>query len=259
MQALGSAILSNSVLYAAYKDHMRGIIQSIIRRQIPTILMRYACNAYEASRVDREDEHAVYNLSGWDMRRAPLEEWLHQWEQDPNSTSAAVAASLSRTHSVVRYFCRLFFKDTCTLPLNSELFGTSCHRSTKPSAEERYRVYRALYRFQIYCNLGFRTDDDLQPDVDWARTFRHARNTTLFRSFSPWVNEQLACMHDYLERVLSRGVWSRRHGSFHGLGKADSYNLKQLLMRSQLMMLNGARNTWTGSLEGRLIHTSRPT
>jgi hypothetical protein len=26
----------------------------------------------------------------------------------------------------------------------------------------------------------------------------------LFGPFSPWINEQLACVHDYLEEVLSK-------------------------------------------------------
>lgn len=204
MQTLGSAILSNSLFYSAYKEDTKRIVRSIIREQIGTYLLRYAANAYEASHVDRQDRWAVAELKGWDMREKRLQEWLMEWEQEPSSTSAAVAASLSRTHTLVRYFGHRFLEDTS--PLASEFYGAaSSHAgSRRPSRTERYRVYRALYRFQIYCNLGFRTEQDLQPNSEWAGIFRHARSAMLFGEFSPWLNEQLACMHDYLEQILSK-------------------------------------------------------
>lgn len=209
MQTLGSAILSNSLFYAAYKDDPKIIVRSVIRRQIPTYLLRYAANAHQASRVDRQDKWAMMRLNGWDMREGPLHEWLARWEQDPTSASAAVAASLSKTHRVIRYYCQRFFRDT--VPFVSELYGPlSSHAEFRePSRAERYRVYRALYRFQIYCNLGFRNEQDLQPSPEWAKDFRHGREATIFGAFSPWVNEQLACLHDYLERRLSRCTYKR--------------------------------------------------
>lgn len=203
MTTLGSAILSNSLFYAAYKDNPRIIVQSIIRQQIPPDLLRYAANAYQASRVDRQDKWAMVRLCGWDMRQGPLHEWLARWEKDPTSASAAVAASLSRTHRVVRYYCQRFFRDTA--PFVSELYGAQSSRAKykEPSLAEKHRVYRALYRFQIYCNFGFRNEQDLQPSPEWAKDFQHSREARVFGAFSPWINEQLACIHDYLERRLS--------------------------------------------------------
>lgn len=204
IQTLGSAILSHPLFYAAYKDAPRIVVRSITRRHITSYLMRYAANAYEASRIGRHDKLAVLELQGWDMRPALLKEWLVGWESDPASTSAAVAASLIKTHRAVRYFRRRFFKDTA--PFASEIRGPLPPHAepTEPSPAEWYRVYRALYRFQIYCNLGFRTKQDLQPSPEWAQTFQDARSATMFGKFSPWVNEQLACIHDYLERILSK-------------------------------------------------------
>lgn len=204
MRSLGSAILSHSLFYAAYKDDAKGIVRSIIQRQIPAFYMRYAANAHEALHVDRQDKWAVVGLKGWDMRKGPLQEWLARWEEEPASTSAAVAASLSRTHSIVKYFSHRFLEDTSKLMSD---FYASHAGSRKPSRAERYRVYRALYRFQIFCNLGFRTEQDLQPSTEWAETFGYACSATLFGQFSPWVNEQLACMHDYLEHILSKSMY----------------------------------------------------
>lgn len=206
MQTLGSAILSHSLFYTAYKDDPKGIVRSVIQWQIPPCFLRYAAIAYEASHVDRQDKWAVVGLRGWDMRTDSLKKWLVEWEQDPASTSAAVAASMSRTYRMVRHFGHRFLKDT--LPLASELYvspSLAFHtKAREPSLAEKYRIYRALFRFQIYCNLGFRTEQDLQPSPEWAQTFQYARSATMFGEFSPWVNEQLACMHDYLEQTLSK-------------------------------------------------------
>lgn len=207
MRTLGSAILSHSLFYAAYKDDTQGIVRSVIQRQTPACYMRYAANAHEAAHVDRQDKWAVVQLKGWDMREGSLLEWLARWEQEPASTLAAVAASLSRTHSIVKYFSHRFLEDTSNLV--SDFYEPLAHHTgtRKPRRTERYRVYRALYRFQIFCNLGFRTEQDLRPSTESAENFGYACRATLFGQFSPWVNEQLACMHDYLEQLLSKSTY----------------------------------------------------
>jgi hypothetical protein len=55
-----------------------------------------------------------------------------------------------------------------------------------------------MYRYLLYCNL-FRSDTPLDRGLESPITLY------FFQKFSPWVNEQLACVHDYFERVLSRG------------------------------------------------------
>ncbi|KAI1177138.1 hypothetical protein F4777DRAFT_216459 [Nemania sp. FL0916] len=60
--------------------------------------------------------------------------------------------------------------------------------STQITYEELRRFERAFYRFELFCNLHSYSgqDDDF------------------FSSFSKWENEQLACVHEHLTRVISR-------------------------------------------------------
>jgi hypothetical protein len=215
MQSLGSAIRSHRLLYAAYQDDTNTVLKSIIRRQIPPSLMRYAVAAYDAHHTNRDDKEALSGLvvgllSRRDRRGRPLQESFLKHRIEDKTGAAALAASLSRTHSVIQYFCRRFLADT--LPLAPEVFGPARSPSAEASADEIFRTCRALYRFQIYCNVGFHDNHNGEPGRDlsqgWSSVLRECQEHTHFQAFSPWVNEQLGCIHDYLERVLSRGLSS---------------------------------------------------
>lgn len=213
MHSLGSAIRSHRLLYAAYQDDINTVLKSILRNQIPAGLMRYAVVAYDARYVIRDDKNAldellVRTLARRDRRGITLQERFLKSRIENNPKAPALAAALSSTHSVVQHFSRRFLADT--LPLAPQVFGSARSGSAEASADEIFRACRALYRFQIYCNVGFRDfdrtgDPDGDPSQRWSDVLRECQKYTHFRAFSPWVNEQLACMHDYLERELSRG------------------------------------------------------
>lgn len=213
MHSLGSAIKSHRLLYAAYQDDKDTVLKSIIRNQISPDLMRYAVAAYDARYVDRDDEKAlkqlvVDSLAHRDRRGRTLQERFLEYRIGNNASTPALAAQLSSTHSVVQHFSRRFLADT--LPLAPQVLGPDRSASENASENEIFRAQRALYRFQIYCNLGFRDNIDTNPGGDltqgWSSALRECQKYYHFRSFSPWVNEQLACMHDYLERQLSKGL-----------------------------------------------------
>lgn len=66
------------------------------------------------------------------------------------------------------------------------------------STNEVTRIERSLYRFEIYCNL-FR--DSAQFTFAPGPEQREA----YFSKFSPWENEQLACVQDYLSGAIREG------------------------------------------------------
>lgn len=211
MRTLGSAIVSHPLLYASYKDlGPNTVVKSILRRQIPANVMRYAVLAYDAHRVDHRDAKAVRSLVAWASSRRPdlearFQEWYFEWRLDTDKEAApAIAAALSKTHSVIHYFCDRFIKDALPLAQDSLATGADPNRSSPTSASttEIYRVHKALYRFQAYCNLRVRQASDPDSETAAGNAFSHIQ--TVLSAFSPWVNEQLACIHDYLERVLSR-------------------------------------------------------
>ncbi|KAK2759397.1 hypothetical protein FQN54_002875 [Arachnomyces sp. PD_36] len=65
-----------------------------------------------------------------------------------------------------------------------------------PSKGEIHRIQRAIYRLEIYCNIF------------WDRssfTFEECnrQNLAFFACFSPWENEQIACIRDYIFKILT--------------------------------------------------------
>lgn len=213
MHSLGEAIKTHRLLHAAYQDDTNTILKSILRNQIPSDLMRYAVTAYEARHIARDDKQALYellvrSLARRDRRGITLQERFIKSRIVNNPGAPALVAALSSTHSVVQHFSRRFLADT--LPLAPQVLGPAHSGSAEASADEIFRACRALYRFQIYCNLGFREGDGNNGDLDkdlshgWSPVLRECQAYNHFRAFSPWVNEQLASMHDYLEMRLSK-------------------------------------------------------
>lgn len=67
------------------------------------------------------------------------------------------------------------------------------------SSTERQRVHRAFYRVELFFHV-FRY---IQPGMDHFPT----EDSVLFaRRHYPWENEQLACVHDFLEKKFSGGT-----------------------------------------------------
>lgn len=202
MQSLGSAILSHSSLYAAFKEQSTNIIYRIVQNQIPSDIIPYATAVYKASQVDNRNPDDVGRI----LRRFFFNNVYPSGlvEHLPTDLDPAVAHALSKTHSVIDHFARGFVDDT--LPLTRNQLGLYRPNYNQASMTEIFRIHRALYRFQLYCNLRLRDQSDL------CRASKHeialnSQTAFFFQVFSPWVNEQLACIHDYLERELSIGTF----------------------------------------------------
>ncbi|KAL2220436.1 hypothetical protein M432DRAFT_638579 [Thermoascus aurantiacus ATCC 26904] len=71
--------------------------------------------------------------------------------------------------------------------------GESDIAPTPPSQSELTRIERTLYRFEIYCNV-FRGPPN---------TFLSLRRRWFFFQFSPWENEQMACIYDHFVSVVT--------------------------------------------------------
>lgn len=70
-----------------------------------------------------------------------------------------------------------------------------------PSKRETGRIERALYRLEIYSNL-------IWNRIAYSIEEGNRQHLAFFSAFSPWENEQLACIRDYLIEALRPG-WSR--------------------------------------------------
>ena len=103
---------------------------------------------------------------------------------------------LARNHKLVEWFTH----DLCTTIFSNHPF-THQQDGTKPlpvSTEETVRIHRALYRFELYCDL-FRptTQSRLDPDEACER---------LLNLWPAWEVEELGCINNYLSRRLSEVI-----------------------------------------------------
>lgn len=232
MQSLGSAILSHSSMYTAFCDDTKHIVQRILTNQIPPELMHYAAAAFESNFVDNRDSSRVGGLLavafegyGWfrEENGAPFQQWCLDWmfnnflsgygvrsifckNRDTTAYAAldgkTIASIFSKTHAIVDHFCTSFLSDR--LPLSQGLLSRETPGPRRPSEKELFRIKRAIYIFQIYCNVMFQSESDFRPDRQTKQNRKHHLDSYFFGSFSPWVKEQLACVHDFLEEVLSK-------------------------------------------------------
>ncbi|KAF2762333.1 hypothetical protein EJ05DRAFT_497187 [Pseudovirgaria hyperparasitica] len=85
----------------------------------------------------------------------------------------------------------------CVSELASQFINTAATKfpgcNYRPATRtEETRIQRAMYRFEIFCNL-FRGFENPAPTQTWD---------AFFLKFSPWENEQLACVHDYFAQAV---------------------------------------------------------
>ena len=184
----------------------------IITGQISKDLMKYALCTHAAAHVltapDRHDQDRVrgflfenFYMDKWDYRlNDPFRSMCHPI----TAIDLNLAGAISRTHSMIQYFTRDLLRDT--LPLVHQHLGLQRPDWTTASADEEFRIQRAMYLFQMYCNLFRDINRDRESRLSFGVTLH-----SLFENFSPWTNEQLGCIHDYFERVLSRGRSSAHH------------------------------------------------
>ncbi|KAG5806140.1 hypothetical protein H9Q74_009496 [Fusarium xylarioides] len=77
------------------------------------------------------------------------------------------------------------------------------------SPGENYRISRAFYRFQIHRNLFLDKEEEIDlfssydDDEDEDSSSDSELKKLFFDRHSPWVNEQLACVYDFLETRLT--------------------------------------------------------
>ncbi|KAK2018495.1 hypothetical protein LZ32DRAFT_328680 [Colletotrichum eremochloae] len=155
-----------------------------------------AIAALKSSKFDPRDLNLVAKFSDeYLKRRAPI----------PTKISLSDGAALSELHKCVDHLgSRL--QDLALQSLVKEQFGLANDRhdwpevsatTEKPSVAEAARFQRALYRFEIYCNL-FKDPEVVRFNLD-AVNFQRAH---FFDCLSPWEIEQLVAVRDLLAAAV---------------------------------------------------------
>ncbi|KAI5457107.1 hypothetical protein BGZ63DRAFT_365648 [Mariannaea sp. PMI_226] len=189
VQHLPNVLMSHRIFYNAYVDNPSLIID-MLRLQVPENLLPLAVAAYTSQKSFRD-------RNGID----PVKFMAEHYDKPFASLGGSYHISLDQALYISRLDDALndMRNDFCTASLY-KLHDLSREFPMPPelrrlSDGEFYRISRAMYRFHIYGNLFLDGEDAEQYDESHKAAF--------FDCHSPWVNEQLACVCDFLETKLT--------------------------------------------------------
>ena len=186
--ALKAAVLSHPSFYHAFSAAKDLILLRVLHNQIPPDLLPHASAVCKSS-----------HIQPWSRKR--VQEFLDCYHNgllmplSPWTLSDAVPASVLSAD--ISFFLTDFV--ATALSVHPITGAPEPFPSTLSSSEES-RIRRTFYRFELYCNLfrKYRDKDDRFDDREQRELY--------FDRYSPWENEQLACVHDYLYRRLVKGM-----------------------------------------------------
>ncbi|KAL9122316.1 MAG: hypothetical protein Q9187_001125 [Circinaria calcarea] len=195
--SLRALTLSSPFFYRAFLTAQKLILNKVLSNEFRAsrTILPDALTTFTSARLSLQSDSQIRD----DQIKSFLLN-LHPITALPEIWSLSDFWALSTTHDHVKYFANDF---AITLSANP-LTGASHEVPSALTPTEMDRVERALYRYELYCNLfgknhGYgRLDwpDQRRPDFrDQQRMF--------FGKFAPWENEQLATIYEYLVRKLS--------------------------------------------------------
>ncbi|KAH6989306.1 hypothetical protein BKA56DRAFT_476798 [Ilyonectria sp. MPI-CAGE-AT-0026] len=188
VQHLPAVLLSHRIFYTAFLD-APSLPADILRLQLPDHLLPLALAAYASQK-------SVRDKNGLDANQ-----FLTECYDKPFNALGGHYITLDQALHISRL-------DDALTELRSEFCESTLQKlyglgrddpisaaQQRLSAGELYRISRALYRFQIYGNLFLDQEEGAKPN--------EAQKALFFDRHSPWVNEQLVCIYDYLETRLT--------------------------------------------------------
>ncbi|KAI1116635.1 hypothetical protein F5Y14DRAFT_51029 [Nemania sp. NC0429] len=182
LQDLPNVALSCPCLFNAFKGAEEIITGQVLFGQInydvlPEAILVNKTRNLPKSSVGEQLEFVKVHL---DHREPPPTQW-----------NLADALPLAQFHEKVNYLATRAADDALTR--QPRLLATG----EPPTCAEICRFERALYRFQLYCNiLGPLFYSAVLADY-------HELEDLFFEYFCTWENEQLACIHEHLVREVS--------------------------------------------------------
>ncbi|MCJ1283012.1 hypothetical protein MMC26_002339 [Xylographa opegraphella] len=181
---LRALVLSHSSFYRAFVAGRHLITLQVLLNQISPDLLPDALAVLKSSR-----------LKPWS--RESITEFLTSYHGKRFSPSPAWTISDAVPVSMLHDDISFFMADFVSMALAVHpVTGVPDVFPSPLTSREEFRISQAFYRFELYCNLfrerGWK-DDRFRPEEQQA---------IFFDQYSPWENEQLACVHDYLYRRM---------------------------------------------------------
>lgn len=197
VSSLQTTVFSCPLFYRAFWEAENTIITQILTKQIHDDVIGIATVTLESSYLDSinpdpESRQALLQFvdKRLRLRQSPL----------PRKWLLSDAARLGRLHCAVEWLADTFVTECfARKPLTS---------SDAPATTlEVRRIQRALYRFEIYCNL-FRPGPPARGSGRQRDPlFYRQQKQLFFENFAQLENEQLGCIHDFLFRLISPSEW----------------------------------------------------
>lgn len=192
LDSLSSSIASCRAFYNAFRCAPTSLLEAIVSREIEDDVLPEAKLAVQAAQVRARcppDSELKSIISEMLISRESEALLKHRW----TIPEAAAAINLD---SVINQLVKM------TLPWWLDWLRRLLQADQeKPNDSELARIKRALYRYEIYCRLlPPRTEGDGSPSPDLR-----AGQAAFFSHFSGYENEQLACIHEALWRLIAPG------------------------------------------------------
>ncbi|KAH8808779.1 hypothetical protein F5884DRAFT_381720 [Xylogone sp. PMI_703] len=181
---LQALVRSSPSYHQAYIGQRRLILSTVLLRDLPVEVLPDAIAVQYAFKIPFDSR---------EQRKKDIESTLSQYksQRTPSAPDALetieidTLTSLARLQSVVVDITSDFYKSALALcPFSNGTIESLSHN-------EKRRIYRALYRFELYCVI-FNERMRLFDNVDQTIIF--------FSMFKPWEMEELACVRDYIMR-----------------------------------------------------------
>ncbi|KAJ0415330.1 hypothetical protein BJY00DRAFT_293721 [Aspergillus carlsbadensis] len=192
IQSLESAVLTGPWLYAAFKGAEAQVVKSVLSQQFDADLLHDALSAEVAIPRSAWQESDVTEF---------LDCYLFRRNEQPFHSvldyTLSQALRLARLLAIIDRFTRHLTGPVLARnrPLDDR-HAEPPHPALPLSQSERTRFVRTFYRFQIYCSL-------FGDPIKCPYQEGPERSAVYFEHFSAWENEQMACIHDYLLRVMA--------------------------------------------------------
>ena len=190
VDSLYSAIRSSSLWHQAFVHDKVRITSKVLLNAIdveilPELLAAVASSSINPAPQEPGSEESIGSF---------VAQYIHQSVTTlPELGTLRTALKVYKVFQQVEWFTEAFFNAALETP-----HWPSEVPKTAPSSSERWRVNRTFCRFVIYCNI-FSTEGKI-PSFEYPQ-----RRQIFFDHYPPWQNEQLGCVHDFLDRLVSPG------------------------------------------------------
>ncbi|KAF3483594.1 uncharacterized protein GIQ15_02918 [Arthroderma uncinatum] len=156
--------------------HPNGIIKGVLRSSIPDAVFPEALAVFKSSRLPSTDTEAVQAL---------LNDYFKSLEKVEQPVfSLYEATTLEDFHRLIRRFTAYFISQALS---KHPITGAEEERPHPANSHERARTKPQ------------RTSRPARPVIPLE-----IQSQLFFRRFAPWENEQLACIHDFLLRIVDK-------------------------------------------------------